>query len=151
MRIYALMWGDLVLYVGKTLQTLPKRACGHRKTNNTASSRFIPDHIDWEIVLLDTVSDEEGLLWEQYYYDELMPLYNLRRPGQTKHDYYSRNIESTLSRNRKYYSNNTVAIRKKQQEYYQANKRRLLDNAINNRRLKKNGSIICRGQSNSES
>tara|TARA_R110000868_G_scaffold302434_1_gene562953 strand:+ start:53 stop:361 length:309 start_codon:yes stop_codon:yes gene_type:complete len=43
--------------------------------------------MDWEIVLVDKVSDEEGTKWEQYYYDELMPLYNLYRPGQTKLEY----------------------------------------------------------------
>ena len=39
--------------------------------------------MDWEIVLVDQVPDEEATKWEQYYYDELMPLYNLYRPGQT--------------------------------------------------------------------
>jgi hypothetical protein len=43
--------------------------------------------MDWEIVLLDEVSNEEGAKWERYYYDELMPLYNYQVPGQTKEEY----------------------------------------------------------------
>ena len=87
MKIYALMWGELILYVGKTVRSLKQRAASHRTSSNMACSKYIPDYMDWEIVLVDEVSDEEGTKWEQYYYDELMPLYNLYRPGQTKLEY----------------------------------------------------------------
>jgi hypothetical protein len=83
MKIYALMWGELVLYVGKTERSLKVRATAHRSQANNTCSRYIPDYMDWEIVLVDQVPDEEGTKWEQYYYDELMPLYNYCRPGQT--------------------------------------------------------------------
>ena len=87
MRIYALMSGQLVLYVGKTKISLKDRAYTHKNKGNTTCSKYIPKYIDWEIVLLDEVPDEEGLKWEQHYYDLLMPLYNYKRPGQTKKEY----------------------------------------------------------------
>ena len=87
MRIYALMWGELVLYVGKTIISLKDRARTHKNEGNTTCSKYIPKYIDWEIVLLDEVPNDEGLKWEQYYYDTLMPLYNYKRPGQTKKEY----------------------------------------------------------------
>ena len=87
MRIYALMWGELILYVGKTVTSLKQRAASHRTPSNMTCSKYIPDYMDWEIVLVDQVPNEEGTKWEQYYYDELMPLYNLYRPGQTPLEY----------------------------------------------------------------
>jgi len=87
MKIYALMWGDLILYVGQTNASLKQRAASHRSPANSAYSKYIPDYMDWDIVLVDEVPNEEGTKWEQYYYDELMPLYNVRRPGQTLLEY----------------------------------------------------------------
>jgi len=79
--IYALMWGELVLYVGHTVQTLRQRANRHRcKKDNRCYSRFIPDDIDWDIVLLEECTTEMALMREQYYYDSLKPLYNKCRP-----------------------------------------------------------------------
>jgi|688.fasta_scaffold1308303_2 hypothetical protein len=83
MKIYALMWGELVLYVGKTKRKLNERASMHRSTCNTTRSKYIPDYINWEIKLLEECSDEQSVIREQYYYDKLMPLYNSHRPGQT--------------------------------------------------------------------
>jgi len=87
MKIYALMWGELVLYVGKTNASLYQRAASHRTPSNKSSSKYIPEYMDWEIVLVDEVPDEDGAKWEQYYYDELTPLYNHQRPGQTLLEY----------------------------------------------------------------
>jgi hypothetical protein len=87
MKIYALMWGELVLYVGKTTMNLKERAYAHKYDTNTTTSKYIPEYIDWDIVLVDEVSDEDGTKWEQHYYDELMPLYNRYRPGQTILEY----------------------------------------------------------------
>lgn len=39
--------------------------------------------MDWEIVLVDNVPNDEATYWERYYYDELMPLYNKNVPGRT--------------------------------------------------------------------
>ena len=47
--------------------------------------------MDWEIILLDEVPDEEATKWEQHYYDELMPLYNRARPGQTTEEWNKAN------------------------------------------------------------
>ena len=82
-RIYALMEGDLVLYVGKTTMSLKDREACHRCPTNTASSRYIPKDSEWEIVLVDEVPDEEVTKWERHYYETLDPLYNERVPGRT--------------------------------------------------------------------
>jgi hypothetical protein len=80
-KIYALVSGKLVLYVGKTMQTLKQREREHKHKNNSASSRHIPDYIDWTIKLLEEVADDQGIIKEQYYYDMLKPLFNTYRPG----------------------------------------------------------------------
>ena len=91
MRIYALMWGDLILYVGQTNASLKQREASHRTPSNTTCSKYIPDYMDWEIILVDQIPDDEATKWEQYYYDELMPLYNRARPGQTKEEWNKTN------------------------------------------------------------
>jgi len=83
MKIYALVSGDLILYVGKTNASLKQRAASHRCPSNTACSKYIPEYIHWEIILIDEIPDDEATQWERYYYDELMPLYNKNIPGRT--------------------------------------------------------------------
>jgi hypothetical protein len=83
MKIYALVCDGLILYIGKTKISLKDRESVHRCPSNKAFSKYIPDYIDWEIVLVDTVPDDETTQWERYYYDELMPLYNKNVPGRT--------------------------------------------------------------------
>ena len=85
-RIYALMEGDLVLYVGKTIRSLKRREACHRSSSNDTCSRHIPKDSEWEIVLVDEVPDEEGTKWERYYYETLDPLYNAYMPGRTYAD-----------------------------------------------------------------
>lgn len=87
-KIYALVSGQLILYVGKTIMTLKKRETNHRcKKCNTTKSRYIPDYIDWEIKLLEEVTNDQGVIKEQYYFDTLKPLYNYQRPGGTNIQY----------------------------------------------------------------
>ena len=143
MKIYALVWGDLILYVGQTNASLKQRAASHRCSSNTACSKYIPDYMDWEIVLVDTVPDDEATKWEQYYYDELMPLYNKYRPGQTTEEWNKANgyasqraynkktgyahikayhkSEKGKAYSRAYYQANKEAYAKRQKEY-RANK-----------------------------
>ena len=83
MKIYALVWGNLILYVGQTNASLKDRETCHRAPTSTAYSKYIPDYMDWEIVLVDNVPNDEATYWERYYYDELMPLYNINVPGRT--------------------------------------------------------------------
>lgn len=85
-HIYALVSGQLILYVGKTNRTLKQREYGHRRSNNLCGSKYIPEYIDWTIKLLETVTDDQAVTKEQYYYDTLKPLYNCQRPGQTRKD-----------------------------------------------------------------
>ena len=86
-KIYALVEGNLILYVGKTTQDLKEREWKHRSISNTSHSRYIPKHCKWEIVEIGEYPDDEGTLWEQFWYDTLDPLYNKCRPGQTHAEY----------------------------------------------------------------
>lgn len=83
-HIYALVSGQLILYVGKTLRTLKLREAQHKLKSNATHSKYIPEYIDWTIKLLETVPENQGTVKEQFYYDTLKPLYNRNRPGQTK-------------------------------------------------------------------
>jgi excinuclease UvrABC nuclease subunit len=70
------MSGELVLYVGKTIN-LKNREYKHRhKQSNTTSSRYIPSYIDWEMALLEESSTDTSKVREQYWIDQLKPLYN---------------------------------------------------------------------------
>jgi hypothetical protein len=93
-RIYALVWGQLVLYVGQTRQTLKQRERRHRNKGNKACSKYIPKDIEWEIKLLEECEDDIATRREQYYYDTLKPFYNRCRPGQT-HKEYLRKYQQT--------------------------------------------------------
>jgi len=86
-KIYALVSGQLILYVGKTNIKLKKRESNHRAKSNDCYSKYIPDYTDWVIILLEECFDENAIEREQYYYDTLNPLYNHRRPGQTAREY----------------------------------------------------------------
>jgi len=86
-KIYALVSGQLVLYVGKTIRTLNARVRNHNSTSNTCQTKYIPDYIDWSIKLLEEVPIDQGTIKEQYWYDTLKPLYNHVRPGQTRDEY----------------------------------------------------------------
>ena len=83
--IYALMSGQLVLYVGKT-KRLKGRERQHRK-GKSQCSRYIPDYMDWTMNVLEETTDALGIEREQYFYDTLKPLYNHQRPGQTQTAY----------------------------------------------------------------
>jgi len=115
MKIYALMSGQLVLYVGKTGEPLSRREARHRNKWNGAYSKYIPDWIDWEIKLLEEVPDDQGTAKEQHYYDTLKPLYNRNRPGQTAKD---REQSEAMKKTRKEYrSRDDVKERKNTPEY----------------------------------
>lgn len=133
MKIYALAWGNLILYVGQTNASLKQREASHRCPSNTACSKYIPDYMDWEIILLDEVPDEEATKWEQYYYDELMPLYNKYRPGQTIEEWNKANgyaSQKAWAKKTNYAISKAWQKTEKGKEYrrswYQANKERIL-------------------------
>jgi len=100
-KIYALVSGQLILYVGKTIVSLKEREINHRVPSNKACSKYIPDYVDWTIKLLEEVSDIDSISKEQYYFDTLKPLYNRCRPGQTKKEYCQ--TDAYKERNRKRY------------------------------------------------
>lgn len=97
-HIYALVSGQLVLYIGKTSQSLTEREYFHRHSSNRCNSKNIPEYIDWNIKLLETVPDNQGGVKEQSYYDTLKPLYNRQRPGQTKQEYENSDINKRRRR-----------------------------------------------------
>ena len=89
--------------------------------------------MDWEIVLVDTVPDHEATKWEQYYYDELMPLYNKYRPGQTAEEWNKANeyaSQKAWAKKTGYAYIKEYNKSEKSKEYmkawYQANKERVL-------------------------
>ena len=92
-RIYALMSGQLVLYVGKTKTTLRDREINHRSKSNTSYSKYIPEYTDWVMTLLEECTEECGTERELYYYNILKPLYNHRMPGRTKREWWADNRE----------------------------------------------------------
>lgn len=103
-HIYALVSGQLILYVGKTVRTLKEREQKHRNNGNNTNSKYIPDYIDWTIRLLETVPDDQAVRKEQQYYDTLKPLYNRCRPGQSRGEYEQskRRRDGRREANRKY-------------------------------------------------
>lgn len=151
------MWGALVLYVGKTIRPLNKRAIEHRclKKNGT-SSRYIPDYMEWEIKLLEECPDDQGTTREQFWYDTLMPLYNYQRPGQDweaehpeyyrayKRDWRIRNIEKCREYNRvnrrEYREAKREQINAQRRERYAAKKAASKQNAL----------VVFSGQSDRE-
>jgi len=104
---------------------LNARSCGHRKKSNTANSKYIPDYMDWEIVLIQEVPDDESTMWEQLYYDELMPLYNVQRPGQDKAEYNILTKDIKCQSSKEYYRAHNEQMRERNRSYYQNNKEHL--------------------------
>jgi len=87
-HIYALVSGQLVLYVGQTKQSLQKRECEHKRSkNNNACSKYIPDYIDWQIKQLEECVDTIAIERERYWYETLKPFYNKQCPGRSHKDY----------------------------------------------------------------
>lgn len=116
-HIYALVSGQLILYVGKT-GNMKKREIQHRCKTNTSHSRYIPEYIDWTIRLLETVTDDQGTVKEQHYYDTLKPFYNNKRPGQTNQEYKKKyNQSEACKESQKKY--NQSEVRKETQRKYQ--------------------------------
>jgi hypothetical protein len=119
-KIYALVEGNLILYVGKTTTSLKRREKYHRAKSNTSHSRYIPEHCEWEIVEIGEYPDDEEVLWEQFWYDTLDPLYNKCRPGQTTAEYkqtekvkksqaeYSRKYRQTENGKKSYAESNRI-------------------------------------------
>jgi predicted GIY-YIG superfamily endonuclease len=89
--IYALVSGQLILYVGRT-NDMKRRIKDHRCKKNNSHSKYIPEYIDWTMKLLETVPDDQGTVKEQYYYDTLKPFYNRYRPGQTPEEHAMSNL-----------------------------------------------------------
>ena len=83
-KIYALMSGQLVLYVGQTRCHLNKRRREHECKTNTSSSRDIPDYVDWDIQLLEECPPSSRKIRERYWYETLKPLYNNAHPGLSR-------------------------------------------------------------------
>jgi len=110
--IYALMSGQLVLYVGQT-KRLKKREWEHRKRYSQCS-KYIPDYMEWTMKVLEETTDTLGIQREQYFYDTLDPLYNIKRPGQTKEEY--RQTGACKASRKAYYQTDTGKASQKASE-----------------------------------
>jgi hypothetical protein len=104
--VYALMWGQLCLYVGSTIQTLKKREYKHRYRTD------IPDYMDWTMVVIESCSADTRRVREQFFYETMHPLYNQVRPHNSMphidrvKDYQSRNIEKVRADFKEWYQKN---------------------------------------------
>ena len=123
-KIYALVSGQLILYVGKTTMTLRRREVNHRSASNDASSKHIPDYIDWTIKLLEEIPNDQSIIKEQYYFDTLKPLYNRCRPGQSiqesQRQSNKKRMHLIVERNKPYQQTDAY---KEYQKQYRANKK----------------------------
>ena len=90
--IYALMAGKLVLYVGHT-KNLKQRRSQHKCKSSGTGSVDIPDYMEWDIVLLEECEHEGRIKREAYWYDILMPFYNLVRPGSMTEAWWRQKTE----------------------------------------------------------
>jgi hypothetical protein len=81
MYIYALVSGELILYVGKSKHLKLREEYHRSKRYNDCGSRDIPDCIDWEMKKLEKVTEDIANIRERYYYDTLKPLYNINKPS----------------------------------------------------------------------
>ena len=104
MYIYALVSGQLILYVGKSKYIKLREKLHRSKRYNNCGSREIPDYIDWEMIKLEKVTENIANIRERYYYDTLNPLYNKNKPSDKPVDMtqkianYIKLIESGLKR-----------------------------------------------------
>jgi hypothetical protein len=115
-RIYALVSGQLVLYVGQTRQTLKRREYEHRRTRNTACSKHIPKDMEWEMKILEECEDDIATMREQYYYDTLKPFYNNNRPGQTPKESKRKYLQTEAGKEYKRKKNKRYRAKKKAEE-----------------------------------
>jgi hypothetical protein len=124
MKIYSLVSGQLILYVGKTKRSLQERENEHRHNNNDCSTRHIPSYIDWHIKLLEECNHNNSVSREQYYYDILKPLYNEKRPGQTRKEqrakWYINNKERIVNERKQIRTENIDEQRAYHREYMKA-------------------------------
>ena len=128
-KIYALMSGQLVLYIGSTIRTLKKRENGHRcKKWNTTGSRHIPFDCEWNIVLLEECLKSEMRVREQHYYDTLKPLYNEHKAFNSLsqvervQEYQLRNMDKVIA-----YRNSYCEYCKQKDKEYYIRKKQLLN------------------------
>ena len=118
--VYALMSGQLCLYVGSTIQSLKKREYKHTYRTD------IPDYIEWTMVTLEECSDNIKRVREQFYYDTMHPLYNKVRPyNNMSHidrvkDYQSRNKEKVREDFKRWYERNKEKHKENMRKYHKS-------------------------------
>jgi hypothetical protein len=124
--VYKLEYEGLILYVGKT-KDMRNRYYQHCcRENNSCGSRDIPLDMQWKMVLLEECEDVSGASREQFYYDALKPLYNIKRPGQTQKEYRRAHPEVHREVNRKYQAAHPEQRREAYRKYRAANRETLI-------------------------
>jgi hypothetical protein len=114
------MSDDLVLYVGKT-KDMKKREWAHRN-GVSECSKYVQEHSDWTMKVLEETTDALGTQREQYFYDTLDPLYNYQRPGQTKKEAQKAYNQTDKYKEYRNAYQQTEARKATQRAYYQRKK-----------------------------
>ena len=117
-RIYGLYTEQMCWYIGRTEESLGRRARNHRTVCNEACSKDIPKDFEWDIRLIEECSIENRIARERYWIEELKPFYNRYRPGQTKAEYMK--TEDYKVYKKEYYQ--TDAYKEYKKAYYQRKK-----------------------------
>jgi hypothetical protein len=117
---------DLVYY-GSTTTSLQLRLSLHR-IRPSCSSRQITQCPTAYIELCEEVSEEEMLVRERWWIEN-NPCVNEQVPTQTKAEYYLKHKEEMLE---------------KSKAYYQANRERLIQKAIENKRIRSLRRLLAR-------
>lgn len=97
-KIYALMSGEEVLYVGQTCRSLRRRESAHRCSSNDCGSRHIPSDVQWVMQLLEECEEEHANEWERFYIEMYAPPYNKKLPGRTDAEYRKTNIQKAYQK-----------------------------------------------------
>ena len=75
--IYRLHCNNLTLYVGHA-HDLKRREVNHRR--KILGTAQIPNEYEWVMEQLEECNEPQKRFRERYWYDKLMPLYNIRVP-----------------------------------------------------------------------
>jgi hypothetical protein len=110
--------------------TLKEREQYHRYKSNASGSKDIPKNCEWRIVLIEECAIDMKIVREQFYYDKLKPLYNLRNP-KTDTKEYQKKYSASHKEEKKAYD----ATRKEQRKAYKAANREQMNARQNARRL----------------
>ena len=133
--MYALVSGQLILYVGQT-GNMANRERQHRQKQPTCTSKHIPDYIEWDMKLLEKCEDALAVSRERHFYDTLKPLYNKCVPGRSSSEL--ERTEARKEKNRLWREANRERVRETLRLWKTANRERVNEQSRNLYAAKKN-------------